>query len=179
MSSAHPPDSRGSPARCAKPVAGRSGPWPAIAVALAFCCFAVSVLGQSGSSDSQAGTQIGVVRPRQAAKIVPGMSKAKVRSLLGAPWRTVQYNDEDEAENEIWEYRGEDAKGRYRIHIEFDRHDIVRIVGKIPDDVSGGKGTPAQSSSLQPSAFSGTADRAALRAPGSSVVFTLLLSFGR
>jgi hypothetical protein len=152
MSSAHPPDSRGSPARCAKPVAGRSGPWPAIAVALAFCCFAVSVLGQSGSSDSQAGTQIGVVRPRQAAKIVPGMSKAKVRSLLGAPWRTVQYNDEDEAENEIWEYRGEDAKGRYRIHIEFDRHDIVRIVGKIPDDVSGGKGTPAQSSSLQPSA---------------------------
>jgi outer membrane protein assembly factor BamE (lipoprotein component of BamABCDE complex) len=127
-------------------------PWPAIAVALGFCCFAGSVLGQSGSIDSQAGTQIGVVRPRQTAKIVPGMSKAKVRSLLGAPWRTVQYNDEDEVENEIWEYRGEDAKGRYRIHIEFDRHDIVRIVGKIPDDVSGGKGTPAQSSSLQPSA---------------------------
>jgi hypothetical protein len=37
--------------------------WPAIAVALVFCCFAVSVLAQSGSSDSHAGTQIGVVRP--------------------------------------------------------------------------------------------------------------------
>jgi hypothetical protein len=101
---------------------------------------------QSVPSGYRAGTQIGVVAPRQAAKIVPGMSKAKVRSLLGAPWRTVQYNDLDEVENEIWEYRGEDAKGKYRIHIEFDRHDIVRIVSKIPDDVSGGKGTPAQNS---------------------------------
>ena len=89
-------------------------------------------------------------RMRQAAKVIPGMSKAKVRSLLGAPWRTVQYNDEEQVENEIWEYRGEDSHGKFRIHIEFDRHDIVRIVGKIPDDVSGGKGTPAQSSSLQP-----------------------------
>jgi hypothetical protein len=70
--------------------------------------------------------------------------------LLGAPWRTVQYNDEEQVENEIWEYRGEDSNGKFRIHIEFDRHDIVRIVGKIPDDVSGGKGTPARSSSLQP-----------------------------
>jgi hypothetical protein len=124
-------------------------PWSAIAAALASCCFAVSAYGQSGAADAPAGAQIGVVRPRQAAKVIPGMSKAKVRALLGAPWRTVQYNDEDEV-NEIWEYRGEDSKGTYRIHIEFDRHDIVRIVGKIPDEVSGGKGTPAQSSSLQP-----------------------------
>jgi SmpA / OmlA family len=131
----------------------------AIAVSVVFCCFAVVVLGQSASSDSHAGMEIGVVRPWQAAKIVPGMSKAKVRSLLGAPWRTVPYNDLDEVENEIWEYRGEDSKGKYRIHIEFDRHDIVRIVGKIPDDVSGGKGTPAQSSSLQPSGESPIAPR--------------------
>jgi len=125
-------------------------PWSAIAAALVFCCFAMSVSGQNGTGEALAGAQIGVVRPRQAAKVIPGMSKAKVRSLLGAPWRTVQYTDEEEVENEIWEYRGEDSNGKFRIHIEFDRHDIVRIVGKIPDDVSGGKGTPAQSSSLQP-----------------------------
>ncbi|HXC08053.1 MAG TPA: outer membrane protein assembly factor BamE [Steroidobacteraceae bacterium] len=125
-------------------------PWSAIAAALVFCCFAMSVSGQNGTGEALAGAQIGVVRPRQAAKVIPGMSKAKVRSLLGAPWRTVQYNDEEEVENEIWEYRGEDSNGKFRIHIEFDRHEIVRIVGKIPDDVSGGKGTPAQSSSLQP-----------------------------
>jgi hypothetical protein len=125
-------------------------PWSTLTAALVFCCFAVPVYAQSGTGDAAAGAQIGVVRPRQAAKVIPGMSKAKVRSLLGAPWRTVQYNDEEQVENEIWEYRGEDSNGKYRIHIEFDRHDIVRIVGKIPDDVSGGKGTPAQSSSLQP-----------------------------
>ena len=121
-----------------------------MAAALVFCCFAVSVYGQTGAADAPAGAQIGLVRARQAAKVIPGMSKAKVRSLLGAPWRTVQYNDEEQVENEIWEYRGEDSNGKFRIHIEFDRHDIVRIVGKIPDDVSGGKGTPARSSSLQP-----------------------------
>jgi hypothetical protein len=125
-------------------------PWSATAAALVFCCFAVSVYAQNGTGEPLAGAQIGVVRARQAAKVIPGMSKAKVRSLLGAPWRTVQYNDEEQAENEIWEYRGEDSHGKYRIHIEFDHHDIVRIVGKIPDDVSGGKGTPARSSSLQP-----------------------------
>jgi hypothetical protein len=119
-------------------------PRSAIAAALVFCCFAMSVSGQSGTGEPFAGAQIGMVRPRQAAKVIPGMSKAKVRSLLGAPWRTVQYNDEEEVENEIWEYRGEDSNGKFRIHIEFDRHDIVRIVGKIPDDVSGGKGTPAR-----------------------------------
>jgi SmpA/OmlA family protein len=121
--------------------------WSAIAVALVFCCFAMSGYGQNDTGAPSAGAQIGVVRAQQAAKVIPGMSKAKVRSLLGAPWRTVQYNDEEQIENEIWEYRGEDSSGKFRIHIEFDHHDIVRIVGKIPDDVSGGKGTPAQSSS--------------------------------
>jgi len=62
-----------------------------------------------------------------------------------APWRTVQYNDLDEVENEIWEYRGRDSSGTFRVHIEFDHHDVVRIVGKIPDDVPGGRGTPAKS----------------------------------
>jgi hypothetical protein len=56
----------------------------------------------------------------------------------------VQYNDEEEVENEIWEYRGKDAQGAYRVHIEFDQHETVVIVGKIPD-LAGGKGTPAKS----------------------------------
>jgi len=85
------------------------------------------------------------IDPQVLAKIVPGISKAQVKSLLGAPWRTVQYNDEEEVENEIWEYRGQDSQGTYRLHIEFDQHGTVLIVGKIPDKVAGGKGTPAKS----------------------------------
>ena len=46
---------------------------------------------------------------------------------------------------EFWEYRGKDSHGTYRVHIEFDKHDTVVIVGKIPDKVAGGKGTPAKS----------------------------------
>lgn len=67
----------------------------------------------------------------------------QVRSLLGNPWRTVQYNDLDEIENEMWEYRGHDAGGPYRLHIEFDAHNVVRIVGKIPDQTRSGAGTSA------------------------------------
>lgn len=87
------------------------------------------------------------IDPLVLAKVVPGISKAQVKSLLGDPWRTVQYNDldENESENEFWEYRGKDSHGTYRVHIEFDQHDTVLIVGKIPDKVAGGKGTPAKS----------------------------------
>ena len=107
----------------------------ALAFALALCpphlCFAAEVAK--------------TLDPQVLAKVVPGISKARVKSLLGAPWRTVQYNDEEEVENEIWEYRGKDAQGAYRVHIEFDRHDTVVIVAKVPDHVSGGNGTPATS----------------------------------
>jgi hypothetical protein len=47
----------------------------------------------------------------------------------------------DEVEDELWEYRGADAGGGYRIHIEFDSHDIVHVIGKVPDKMSGGKAT--------------------------------------
>jgi hypothetical protein len=85
------------------------------------------------------------IDPQVLAKVVPGISKAQVKSLLGEPWRTVQYNDLDEIENEFWEYRGKDSLGTYRLHIEFNKHDTVLIVGKIPDKQTGGKGTPAKS----------------------------------
>jgi hypothetical protein len=84
------------------------------------------------------------IDPALLAKVVPGISKAQVKSLLGDPWRTVQYNDLDEVENEIWEYRGKDAHGTYRVHIEFDQHGTVVVVGKIPD-AGAPKGTPAKS----------------------------------
>jgi hypothetical protein len=91
-----------------------------------------------------AGPSAQLIDPKVLAKVLPGISKAEVKSLLGAPWRTVQYNDLDEIENEFWEYRGKDSQGTYRMHIEFDQHGIVVIVGKIPDRVAGGKGTPAK-----------------------------------
>ena len=78
------------------------------------------------------------IDPQVLAKVVPGISKAQVKALLGAPWRTVQYNDLDEVENEFWEYRGKDSHGTYRVHIEFDKQGIVVIVGKIPDTGSRG-----------------------------------------
>jgi hypothetical protein len=112
---------------------------------LMLCCFAAySAFGANGG-ESSATAANGMVNARQLSKVVPGLSKAQVRSLLGAPWRTIQYNDLDELENEIWEYRGKDSDGTYRIHIEFDRQHVVRIVGKVPDRMPGGKGTPAAS----------------------------------
>jgi hypothetical protein len=90
--------------------------------------------GASSSIDAQ-----------KLANLKRGMSKTQVKSLLGEPWRTVQYNDLDEVENEFWEYRGKDAEGTFRVHIEFDRQGAVVIIGKIPDRVPGGKGTPAKS----------------------------------
>jgi FAD/FMN-containing dehydrogenase len=100
-----------------------------------------------GAEDAKppAATPVQAIDAQALAKVVPGISKAQVKSLLGDPWRTVQYNDEEEIENEFWEYRGKDSHGTYRVHIEFDKHDTVIIVGKIPDKVAGGKGTPAKS----------------------------------
>ena len=120
----------------------------ALALALAFAaslCPPRSSLAAEDAKAPAAGPSTQAIDPQVLAKVVPGISKAQVKSLLGDPWRTVQYNDEEEVENEIWEYRGKDAQGAYRVHIEFDRHETVVIVGKIPDKVAGGKGTPAKS----------------------------------
>ena len=73
-----------------------------------------------------------------------GMSKSQVKSLLGEPWRTVQYNDLDDIENEFWEYRGTDSQGPFRVHIEFDKQGSVVLVAKIPDRTPDGKGTPTK-----------------------------------
>jgi hypothetical protein len=116
-----------------------------LAFAACLCAPRSSIAAEDAKPPSAAPVQ--AIDPQVLAKVVPGISKAQVKSLLGDPWRTVQYNDldENENENEFWEYRGKDSHGTYRVHIEFDLHDTVLIVGKIPDKVAGGKGTPAKS----------------------------------
>ena len=124
-----------------------AAPAPALALALviAVCFWPLRSSLAAEDAKPPAATAIQAIDAQVLAKVVPGISKAQIKSLLGDPWRTVQYNDEEEIENEFWEYRGKDLHGTYRVHIEFDKHDTVIIVGKIPDKVAGGKGTPAKS----------------------------------
>src|SRR5580693_4223036 len=82
------------------------------------------------------------------ALLVPGTStKSDVQSLLGAPWRILQFNDCGMSmpgqADETWDYRGRNAKGTYRVHIEFDDSNVARLVAKIPDHAAGTKGTRA------------------------------------
>jgi hypothetical protein len=115
-------------------------------------CVIICCLG-SGSVRSEDGWSARVPTPaivneRKLAKITPGVStKAQVQSLLGSPWRIVQFNDCGGAmpgqADETWDYRGRDAKGTYRLHIEFDDQNVAHLVAKIPDYVDGGKATAA------------------------------------
>ena len=117
----------------------------AVVLAFAACLCPPRLIVAAADAKPPSAAPVQAIDPQLLAKVVPGISKTQVKSLLGDPWRTVQYNDEEEIENEFWEYRGKDSHGTYRVHIEFDRHDTVLIVGKIPDKVAGGKGTPAKS----------------------------------
>jgi hypothetical protein len=81
------------------------------------------------------------------AQIVPGHStKADLRTLLGQPWRVVQFDDCGQAmagqADETWEYRGGSPDGAYRLHVEFDEQGVVHLIAEIPDK-SGDKATPA------------------------------------
>ncbi|HTV97256.1 MAG TPA: hypothetical protein VME42_14710 [Steroidobacteraceae bacterium] len=109
------------------------------AFALWSCLATAGALGGGGDAQPRTVSAIGQLDghglSQKLAKLIPGKStKAQVQSLLGAPWRTVQYDDLGVLEDEIWEYRGVDPSGSYRVHIEFDHHDVVHIIGKIPDD---------------------------------------------
>jgi SmpA/OmlA family protein len=86
---------------------------------------------------------------RNLSQVTPGMStKTQVEAMLGAPWRIVQFNDCGMSmpgqADETWDYRGKDAGGAYRLHIEFDDSGVATLVAKIPEHVSGGKGTAAK-----------------------------------
>jgi len=65
------------------------------------------------------------------AKITPGRTrKAQVEALLGKPSHEAKHGDEEHPANDVWDYRGHD----FGVHVEFDSHDVVAIIAKIPDD---------------------------------------------
>jgi hypothetical protein len=107
--------------------------------AVILLCASASVDGaRADPGNSPTAPSVGFVTGHKYARLKIGVStQTDVRSLLGPPWRTIQYNDLDERENEIWEYRGTDSRGSYRLHIEFDRHAIVQVLAKVPDNPTG------------------------------------------
>jgi hypothetical protein len=87
--------------------------------------------------------------PQALAGITPGKTtKTDIKSLFGTPWRVVQFNDcgeaMDDQADETWEYRGTDAGGAFRLHVEFDDKGVVHLMAKIPDKAPDGKGTGAK-----------------------------------
>jgi outer membrane protein assembly factor BamE (lipoprotein component of BamABCDE complex) len=127
-----------------------NGNWFVCKTALALCCLAAAP-GYAGKQIATSATDstVGTISEQKLAQVMPGMStKAQVQALLGTPWRVVQFNDCGEAmdhqSDETWDYRGKDSNGTYRVHIEFDVHDVAHLVAKIPDKVAGNKGTAAK-----------------------------------
>lgn len=155
------------------------------AAGVAMCCLSVLGLASTGDvsqADSatavSAGSSIGVLEgsrlDRQLHKILPGKpTKAQVIAVLGRPWRTVQYNDLDEIENEIWEYRGISAQGSFRVHIEFDRKGVAQIVGKIPESGGRSLGMPPDPVSGAGEGFMPLGWRQAVDSPTQLSVFVL------
>ena len=72
-------------------------------------------------------------------KVVPGhTTKAEVEALLDKPWRDTELDAESipypgDPSVDIWEFRGRDSHGTYRVHIEFDEYNITTLIAKIPD----------------------------------------------
>jgi hypothetical protein len=85
---------------------------------------------------------IGTVREFSDAtlgKVIPGKTtKAQVEALLGQPWRTIEGDPDEPPEPLVWEYQARDSNGPYRVHVEFDDHDITTLIVKVP---SGGHAT--------------------------------------
>ena len=117
---------------------------------LAMCFLGASAARSAdGWSTAIPPPSIDTISAAKLAQVKPGTStKAEVQSLLGAPWRILQFNDCGMSmpgqADETWDYRGKNAKGTYRVHIEFDDSDVARLVAKIPDHVAGTKGTRAK-----------------------------------
>jgi outer membrane protein assembly factor BamE (lipoprotein component of BamABCDE complex) len=125
--------------------------WCVAATGLALCCLAVSAAhGEDGwATPVKPAAVTGMISEQKLAQVLPGRStKAQVQSLLGKPWRIVQFNDCGMSmpgqADETWDYRGKDANGTYRFHIEFDDNNVAHLVAKIPDYVAGGKATAAK-----------------------------------
>lgn len=92
-----------------------------------------------------------VITDTTFAQVKAGMRQQQVRALLGTPWRITNVNDDaDEDIGDVWEYRGQDAGGTYKFHIEYDLHRRVVVAAKIADlaanDRGGELAKPATSS---------------------------------
>ena len=107
--------------------------WALPAIAFGLCWVAASP-GYCANAATDPG------QPREfsaatLAKVTPGRTtKTQIEALLGQPWRTTFADDSDEPGPVVWEYRGQDANGTYRVHIEFDSHDVTTLIAKIPDN---------------------------------------------
>src|SRR5271169_1387458 len=101
-------------------------------MAFALCCFVAST-GNCANATVDPG-QARYFNAAILAKVTPGQTtKAQIEALLGQPWRTTFSDDADEPGPVVWEYRGQDSNGTYRVHIEFDSHNITTLIAKIPD----------------------------------------------
>jgi hypothetical protein len=106
----------------------------------------VPVVAYCAADAPAAGAAIDAQSP---TKVVPGRTgKAEITALFGKPWRVVQFNDcgeaMDDQADETWEYRGSDANGGFRLHIEFNDRGVVHLFAKIPDQSPGDEGTTAK-----------------------------------
>jgi outer membrane protein assembly factor BamE (lipoprotein component of BamABCDE complex) len=105
--------------------------WLLPVLGFALCCFAGSAGYCGDTSDPGAAREFSATT---LAAVDPGhTTKTEVEALLGKPWRTTFADDADEPGPVVWEYRGQDPDGTYRVHIEFDSHDITTLIAKIPD----------------------------------------------
>jgi outer membrane protein assembly factor BamE (lipoprotein component of BamABCDE complex) len=100
--------------------------------AFALCCFATSS-GYCANTTADPG-RARDFSAATLAKVTPGeTTKTQIEALLGKPWRTTFPDDPDEPGPIVWEYRGRDSEGAYRVHIEFDVHGTATLIAKIPD----------------------------------------------
>lgn len=84
-----------------------------------------------------------VITDATFAQVKPRMRQQQVRALLGTPWRITNVNDDaDDDVGDVWEYRGHDAGGTYKFHVEYDLHGRVVVAAKVADvaaDIRGGE----------------------------------------
>jgi outer membrane protein assembly factor BamE (lipoprotein component of BamABCDE complex) len=109
-------------------------PWVLLAIVAVFSSTTVAQNSEQGQAPKPA------INDEAFSKIQVGSSSdAQVKDLLGTPWRITNYGEtycgcRHAEPQEVWEYRGADASGSYKFHLEFDDDGIVRVAAKIPDD---------------------------------------------